>query len=103
MVIPVDDPSEPCYESETIQLLREIEEHAKRELTRLERMPEAAGEYSMARTYLEWLAELPWSIESGKTVDIAEVRCRAGHPIVLRRAERPPALTRPDTRQLQLT
>ena len=31
MVIPVDDPSEPCYESETIQLLREIEEHAERE------------------------------------------------------------------------
>lgn len=28
MVIPVDDPSEPRYESETIQLLREIKEHA---------------------------------------------------------------------------
>ncbi len=52
----------------------EVEEHAKRELARLARMPEMAGEYSMARTYLEWLAELPWSIESGKTVDIAEAR-----------------------------
>ena len=31
MVIPADDPSEPCYESETIQLLQEIEAHAKRE------------------------------------------------------------------------
>jgi len=30
MVIPVDDPSEPCYESETVQLLREIKEHAGR-------------------------------------------------------------------------
>lgn len=29
MVIPSDDPSEPCYESETIQLLREIKEHAE--------------------------------------------------------------------------
>ncbi|QDU25653.1 hypothetical protein ETAA8_07230 [Anatilimnocola aggregata] len=28
MVIPVDDPSEPCYESETIQLLKAIKEHA---------------------------------------------------------------------------
>lgn len=28
MVIPADDPSEPCYESETTQLLREIKEHA---------------------------------------------------------------------------
>ena len=30
MVIPPDDPSEPCYESETVQLLREIKEHADR-------------------------------------------------------------------------
>lgn len=28
MVIPIDDPNEPCYEAETIQLLREIKEHA---------------------------------------------------------------------------
>jgi len=30
MVIPADDPSEPCYEAETINLLREIKEHAER-------------------------------------------------------------------------
>lgn len=30
MVIPVDDPTEPCYEAETIQLLREVKEHAER-------------------------------------------------------------------------
>jgi hypothetical protein len=30
MVVPIDDPSEPCYESETVQLLREIKEHAER-------------------------------------------------------------------------
>jgi hypothetical protein len=30
MVIPVDDPSEPCYESGTVQFLREIKEHAER-------------------------------------------------------------------------
>jgi ATP-dependent Lon protease len=52
----------------------EIEEHAKREVSRLDRMPEASGEYSMARTYLEWLTELPWSVESGKPIDIAEAR-----------------------------
>src|SRR5882672_7436656 len=52
----------------------EVEEHAKRELARLDRMPEASGEYSMARTYLEWLTELPWSVESGKSVEIAEAR-----------------------------
>ena len=30
MVIPADDSSEPCYESETVQLLKEIKEHAER-------------------------------------------------------------------------
>src|SRR5256714_14402210 len=30
MVVPVDDPSEPCYEAETVQLLRQIKEHAER-------------------------------------------------------------------------
>lgn len=29
LVIPIDDPSEPCYEAETVQLLREIKEHAE--------------------------------------------------------------------------
>ena len=29
MVIPADDPSEPCYESETVRLLREVEEKAR--------------------------------------------------------------------------
>ncbi|WP_152049384.1 hypothetical protein [Tautonia marina] len=30
MVIPADDPSEPCYEPETVRLLRDIHEHAER-------------------------------------------------------------------------
>jgi hypothetical protein len=29
MVIPVDDPDEPCYEAETVQFLREVKEHAE--------------------------------------------------------------------------
>lgn len=29
MVIPQDDPSEPCYEAEAVQLLRDVEEHAR--------------------------------------------------------------------------
>lgn len=30
MVVPVDDPSEPCYEAETVKLLKEVKEHAER-------------------------------------------------------------------------
>jgi len=52
----------------------DIETHARKELARLERMPEAAGEYSMARTYLEWLIELPWAAEDEPPIDIAEAR-----------------------------
>ena len=29
MVVPVDDPDEPCYEAETVQFLREVKEHAE--------------------------------------------------------------------------
>lgn len=49
-------------------------EQARKELRRLERMPEGAGEYSMARTYLDWLLELPWSKLSPEHIDIAEAR-----------------------------
>ncbi len=52
----------------------EVEQHARKELKRLERMPDAAAEYSMVRTYLEWLIELPWSIKSDDVIDIAEAR-----------------------------
>ena len=56
------------------QMPEEVEAHAKREVARLERMPEAAGEYSMARTYLEWLIELPWAAADEPPIDIAEAR-----------------------------
>lgn len=52
----------------------EVEKQARKELARLKRMPDGAGESSMLRTYLEWLTELPWNVESGKTIDIAEAR-----------------------------
>lgn len=52
----------------------EAEKHALKELKRLERMPEAAGEYSMVRTYLDWLVELPWARRSDDAIDIATAR-----------------------------
>jgi ATP-dependent Lon protease len=52
----------------------EVEEQARKELKRLERMPEASSEHSMIRTYLEWLTELPWEAEAQPPIDIAEAR-----------------------------
>ena len=56
------------------QMPKEVEEQARRELRRLERMPEAAAEYGMVRTYLEWLTELPWALPEEKPIDIVEAR-----------------------------
>jgi ATP-dependent Lon protease len=56
------------------RLPEEAETQAKRELRRLQRMPEGAAEYGMVRSYLEWLTELPWAKEHAGTIDIAEAR-----------------------------
>ncbi|MET4719770.1 ATP-dependent Lon protease [Bradyrhizobium japonicum] len=52
----------------------EAEAHAKKELRRYERMPEAAAESGMVRTYLDWLIELPWALPAEKPIDIKEAR-----------------------------
>jgi ATP-dependent Lon protease len=56
----------------------ELPEHARkaaeRELSRLERLPPAAAEYGVVRSYLEWLVELPWSKQTEDNLDIAHAR-----------------------------
>jgi ATP-dependent Lon protease len=52
----------------------EVEEQAQRELKRLERMPDSSAEYSMNRTYLDWLLAMPWSKVDPETVDIEQAR-----------------------------
>jgi ATP-dependent Lon protease len=53
---------------------KEVEEQARKELRRLERMPEASAEHGMVRSYLDWLIELPWSLPEVAPIDIAEAR-----------------------------
>ncbi|MEQ1530930.1 MAG: LON peptidase substrate-binding domain-containing protein, partial [Methylococcales bacterium] len=52
----------------------EVEQQARKELGRLEHMTEASGEYSMVRSYLDWLTALPWSIPSPGAIDIGLAR-----------------------------
>ena len=51
---------------------KEAEDQAKKELKRLERMPDVSPEFGMIRTYLDWLIGLPWSKLDPDTIDIAE-------------------------------
>jgi ATP-dependent Lon protease len=52
----------------------EVAEQARKELRRLERMSEAQADYGMARTYLDWLVELPWALPAETPIDIVEAR-----------------------------
>jgi ATP-dependent Lon protease len=52
----------------------EVEKQASKELKRLERMSDGSAEYSMVRTYLDWLIELPWKAPEASAIDIAEAR-----------------------------
>jgi ATP-dependent Lon protease len=52
----------------------EVEKEVLRELTRLERIPEVAAEYSALRTYLDWIVELPWSVSSEEQIDLPKAR-----------------------------
>jgi ATP-dependent Lon protease len=52
----------------------EAEKEAKRELDRLSKLPIAAAEYGVIRTYLDWLTSLPWSKRTEDLLDIKEAR-----------------------------
>ncbi len=49
---------------------KKVEDEALRELDRLSKIPPASPEYSVIRTYLDWVCELPWSIQTKDQLDI---------------------------------
>ena len=59
---------------ETAGMSEEAKKEALRELDRLAKMPPAAAEYTVARTYLDWLIALPWSKQTTDNLDIAGAR-----------------------------
>ncbi len=59
---------------EKAELPDEVREEADRELKRLQRLPTAAPDYHVIRTYLEFILELPWLKSSEDKLDLAEAR-----------------------------
>jgi ATP-dependent Lon protease len=59
---------------EAAGLPEEATKQAQRELERLSQMPNAAAEHSVIRTYLEWMADLPWSHTTDDRLDVRAAR-----------------------------
>ena len=52
----------------------DVEKVANKELNRLKTIPAASSEYTVARTYLDWIADLPWAKQSEDNLDIENAR-----------------------------
>ena len=55
-------------------LPEDVKKAADRELDRLSKVPQASPEYSVIRTYLDWMVQLPWGVATTDAIDIAQAR-----------------------------
>ncbi|MDQ2663145.1 MAG: endopeptidase La [Candidatus Eremiobacteraeota bacterium] len=56
------------------QMPEDVKKAADRELDRLSKVPQASPEYSVIRTYLDWLVQLPWNVETSDHIEIKRAR-----------------------------
>jgi ATP-dependent Lon protease len=59
---------------ESAKLPDDVRKGAERELGRLEKLPPAAAEYGVIRTYLEWILTLPWQVYTDDNLDLDHAR-----------------------------
>jgi ATP-dependent Lon protease len=58
----------------TAEMPEEVVKVARKQLDRLRQMPQSSAEYTVQRTYLEWLCELPWTKRTTDTLDLEQAR-----------------------------
>jgi len=73
------DPAEAEVEElreqlEQLQLPEVVRKQADRELSRLEKLPPASAEHGVIRTWLEWIASLPWNVSTADNLDLGHAR-----------------------------
>ena len=59
---------------EQAKMPEDVKKAADRELDRLSKVPQASPEYSVIRSYLDWLVQMPWSVETTDHIDIKKAR-----------------------------
>jgi ATP-dependent Lon protease len=59
---------------DALTLPKDVDKAARRELSRLERLPSAAAEYGVIRTYLDWILTLPWNTFTPDNLDLDHAR-----------------------------
>ena len=64
---------------QSIALPEDVRKAAERELSRLERLPSAAAEHGVIRTYLEWILTLPWAASTPDNLDLEHAQSVLDH------------------------
>ncbi|MFN2446559.1 MAG: endopeptidase La [Vicinamibacterales bacterium] len=59
---------------EAVGLPELVKKEALRELDRLSKMPPAAAEYTVSRTYLDWIVALPWAKRTDEVIDLVKTK-----------------------------
>ena len=71
---PRDTTTNPSLLLKAAQMPEDVAKTARKQLERLKQMAQSSAEYTVQRTYLEWLVELPWAKQTEDRLDLDKAR-----------------------------